>query len=471
MNWTDQQHAELARCFESGGVLAVATGAVELAAERGGTMTADDLTGADQVMHCNSGIVYAWRDVRAHIAAQGARVAALEAENDVLASRVDNLRERLSTAESVAEQRRVEMVREGERAEHWRQRIEKAAEALADVAPGELGRLDLVGRIEGLKAEVAAGRAVVATLRMDLAACAARKGELEAELARLKPSGQVAEDERTVRVALPPDWDIPGAALSRLVAGAQEAEALRAKVAEIEAAEARQREAKRESYREAHRLEQERDAARAEMERLKAGLNDKEVARKLLELARDRLRERAASAESRLAAIRKRVGKMTRGADKDELRWLVREDGGAPQEDSDQCPRGDHHISEHAQGGKHPPCGTERYPCSPTCTHDDAATPGHPERVRERSEAFTTSTQSLANGYVRMDDHAATAGAPGWLGSEPLGLARREGFNEGAEAMRTACLLAFINTICDKYGISEASPREDGRLAIEGAAQ
>jgi len=29
-----------------------------------------------------------------------------------------------------------------------------------------------------------------------------------------------------------------------------------------------------------------------------------------------------------------------------------------------------------------------RYPCSPTCTHDDAKTPGHPERVRERSEGF-----------------------------------------------------------------------------------
>lgn len=31
----------------------------------------------------------------------------------------------------------------------------------------------------------------------------------------------------------------------------------------------------------------------------------------------------------------------------------------------------------------------DRFPCSPTCTHDDAATPGHPERVRQRSEAFT----------------------------------------------------------------------------------
>lgn len=30
-----------------------------------------------------------------------------------------------------------------------------------------------------------------------------------------------------------------------------------------------------------------------------------------------------------------------------------------------------------------------RYPCSPTCTHDDAATPGHPDRVKERSEDVT----------------------------------------------------------------------------------
>lgn len=44
-----------------------------------------------------------------------------------------------------------------------------------------------------------------------------------------------------------------------------------------------------------------------------------------------------------------------------------------------------------------------------------------------------------------------------------------EAYEHGAEAMRAACLDAF-NTICDKYGINEASPmREEGRLAIEGA--
>jgi hypothetical protein len=41
------------------------------------------------------------------------------------------------------------------------------------------------------------------------------------------------------------------------------------------------------------------------------------------------------------------------------------------------------------------------YPCSPTCTHDDARNPGHPERVKARSAGF----QQGADGVWR-DDYA-----------------------------------------------------------------
>jgi hypothetical protein len=85
--------------------------------------------------------------------------------------------------------------------------------------------------------------------------------------------------------------------------------------------------------------------------------------------------------------------------------------------------------------------------------------------------AVATSQQSLSNGYVRLDDAAALAGAPDWLGSEPFGQARREGFNEGhekgAEAMRAACWEA-LKEVFARYGIIEHL-YQDTKAAIEGA--
>jgi hypothetical protein len=54
----------------------------------------------------------------------------------------------------------------------------------------------------------------------------------------------------------------------------------------------------------------------------------------------------------------------------------------------------------------------KRFPCSPACTHDDARTPGHPERVKERSEAFE---------QLVCDHEDSTV------------------YHKGAEAMRAAC--------------------------------
>lgn len=79
----------------------------------------------------------------------------------------------------------------------------------------------------------------------------------------------------------------------------------------------------------------------------------------------------------------------------------------------------------------------DRYPCSPTCTHDDAATPGHPERVRERSEAFR---------YLDPQKH----------------------YDDGAEAMRAACLEA-VQREGQKFGLSTVAMAQF-KAAIEGAA-
>lgn len=81
------------------------------------------------------------------------------------------LEQHISDLEKSLETARKERDQHQQSAETWRKRVEQAAEALADVLPGEVGRLDLLARIQALKTD----------------------------LARLKPSGQVAEDEAAVR--------------------------------------------------------------------------------------------------------------------------------------------------------------------------------------------------------------------------------------------------------------------------------
>lgn len=145
--------------------------------------------------------------------------------------------------------------------------------------------------------------------------------------------------------------------------------------------------------------------------------------------------------------------------------------------DEDMCPRGPHHIAEHERGGTHPLCGTERYPCSPTCTHDDAATPGHPERVKERSEVFSTATGGDYGGEIREEHEEPECGAiqeqeesdlqPVQRGPHPRNL-HEEAYDDGAEDMRAACLRDVLVVLAvlgvdDRYVV--------GRLksAIEGA--
>lgn len=96
----------------------------------------------------------------------------------------------------------------------------------------------------------------------------------------------------------------------------------------------------------------------------------------------------------------------------------------------------------------------KRYPCSPTCTHDDAAKPGHPERVKEKSEAFSEAVEAAEN-----------------LAAGERGLQRA--YDNGAEAMRAACWEA-IQPLLQRLGFVVAgAPTAMGnefKAAIEGAA-
>lgn len=68
--------------------------------------------------------------------------------------------------------------------------------------------------------------------RARVAVLEAERDALKANLASLKPSGQVAEDEATIRAFLPEDsivtWAVFKTALSRLAKSAQTLETLRA---------------------------------------------------------------------------------------------------------------------------------------------------------------------------------------------------------------------------------------------------
>lgn len=98
-----------------------------------------------------------------------------------------------------------------------------------------------------------------------------------------------------------------------------------------------------------------------------------------------------------------------------------------------------------------------RYPCSPTCTHDDARTPDHPERVKERS-------LKLARAALGMPEKEQAEAFNTHLDQ----LAVEEAREAGAEAMRTACLEA-VRELLQKWG-SPPGAIEQIKKVIEGAA-
>lgn len=116
----------------------------------------------------------------------------------------------ISDLEKSLENARTERDQYQRTAEVWRKRVNEAADALADVLPGEVGRLDLVARIEALKKErydwqqralerdlqVVALTAEVDRLNAHTGLANRDVDRLKAELGSLKPTGEVAEDER-----------------------------------------------------------------------------------------------------------------------------------------------------------------------------------------------------------------------------------------------------------------------------------
>lgn len=104
------------------------------------------------------------------------------------------------------------------------------------------------------------------------------------------------------------------------------------------------------------------------------------------------------------------------------------------------------------------PRAQHRWPCSPTCTHDDAWNPGHPERVKERSEAVS---DAATRHYVSRDlsDEQERA----------LDRLLDDARDNGAEAMRAACWEA-VQPLLQRLGFT-ADQRmwAEFKTAIEGA--
>lgn len=165
-----------------------------LLAARGGALTADALSGPNLT-----------DEVRRHVAAQGARIATLQADNEraVVLRALSEERSGVRALERHVSdlEKSLENTRASENV--WRKRVEAAAEALADVLPGEVGRLDLLSRIAALKAENAQLQSEKDSLTLAYAQVVQeRETANHPGIPESSPAGQVAEDEALLVGAL-----------------------------------------------------------------------------------------------------------------------------------------------------------------------------------------------------------------------------------------------------------------------------
>ena len=275
MNWTDEKHARLARAFESGGVLAVADLALELAPERCRTMTEAvvlpaHLSALMDMTKPASERLKERRAVEALFITQGATVATLQEEKARMTIQVSNLTEA--------------------NADLHRQ--------IADVARA---RATLQARVEEMEARI---RQLIG-----------QRDDARAEVERLK------------------------AEVQRLSRNTREAQA------------------------ELTTVTIERNAAESRLAAMRERGNDPAGLRRALEQARADGPDNGATPMGYAVAA---------------ARWVL--EGDAPQEgNTSTC---------YCLINPELRCFAARHPCSATCTHNDAATPGHPERVKERSEAW-----------------------------------------------------------------------------------
>jgi hypothetical protein len=110
------------------------------------------------------------------------------------------------------------------------------------------------------------------------------------------------------------------------------------------------------------------------------------------------------------------------------------------------------------------------YPCCPTCTHDDAATPGHPERVKERSVEVAALIGFAPAVPENENAEACDHGVPGERECEECDA--DDPWLQGGEAMRAACWEAVdeVLTINGLAGPGRAPLWDAIKAAIEGAA-
>lgn len=161
------------------------------------------------------------------------------------------------------------------------------------------------------------------------------------------------------------------------------------------------------------------------------------------------------------AVMRRALGRVAH-LRKRETRWREAGDIAAASEFREQAD-----ILEWVLTGKRPshPDSTEpRYPCFSTCTHDDAANPGHPERVRR----LGAEVMAMAGGVPKTEAPALSRSCP----HKPRyrNTCGDCEYDRGAEAMREACWEA-VKTEFQKHGLTYMDTAwKAARDAIEGAA-
>jgi len=101
----------------------------------------------------------------------------------------------------------------------------------------------------------------------------------------------------------------------------------------------------------------------------------------------------------------------------------------------------------------------ERYPCSPTCTHDDANNAGHPERVTATSQAFSRIVVPPAPGesVVVNGPIARSASAS-------------EVYQDGVDETREAIRVSVLATL-QHFGLDGSPLRNALMAAIEDAGK
>jgi hypothetical protein len=381
-----------------------------------------------------------------------------EGERDEAVARIAELEADVRRLTDERDAFRATLGREATTAKAWRQRWWRAADALADVMPGETGHLDLVSRIHALKTELAdetAERKRLSELAQVTTAMGLRREleEARSELARLKANPpRKLESSGQVAYRMPVD-SVAEADMARWI---QEQPLRRALKPSGQVAE---------------------DIAML-TEALRAATTTEQY------------EEACLAALSRLAALAQRAQD---NADAAEV-W-ARKLGAA---------EGHKHewVSSAVGTLVCTGCEQRRYPCSPSCSHVGATKPGHAEQIATLSaewERLAASPPIAADGHTEVSEpnqaftEAAKCTAWDWcvhpaghegrhesapipldlparlvLSDDDTSAAKPDAYDRCAEAMRAACCEAALN-IAREEGLSPWF-LERLKAAIEGAA-